>query len=223
MARSKQKSSSQWRRQQVTDGFVREAHRIGVRSRSYFKLQEIDRRFQLFERGGSVLDLGAAPGGWAQYATRRVGRDGAVFAADILSMAPVAGVKIIELDVTQEQAVDQLAGLVNGRSVDVVLSDIAPNITGNALIDAGNYARIYEAILCVCEQVLKKGGALVFKFFQHSEFAEYRRRCGQRFSSVTVYKPKSSRQRSPEAYLVAAGNCEMRPRRNSPVKAAPSR
>ncbi len=222
MARKKQKSSSQWRRRQAVDPFVREAHRLGVRSRSYFKLQEIDRKFRLLAHGGAVLDLGAAPGGWVQYATRRVGSDGTVFAVDVLSMEPVAGAQIIKLDVTRASAGAELAVLLNGRSVDVMLSDIAPNITGNALIDAGNCARVYEAILGVCKQVLKKDGALVFKFFQHSEFAEYRRRCQQQFKSITVYKPKSSRQHSQEAYLVATGNCEMTPRQDSPVTAPPS-
>ena len=204
MSRKKKKSSAQWRNKQSSDGFVREANRIGARSRSFFKIEEIDRKFGLFKSGCVVLDLGSSPGGWAQYSVTRVGQKGSVFAVDLLPMEPIPGVEFRQFDISLEQSMNGLLSLLGGKKVNILLSDMAPNITGNALIDSANYSHIYEAIFGVCDRVMATDGTLVFKFFQNSDSVELKMLCQTRFGKCKVHKPKSSRQRSQESYMVAA-------------------
>ena len=208
MAKSKQRqnrSSSQWRQMQENDGFVREAARLGVRSRSYFKIEEIDRRLELFKQGQTVLDLGASPGGWSQYVSSRIGSQGRVIAVDLLDMQPLNQVCFMQCDITQQQAVDELTSVIGERQVNVVLSDMAPNITGNSTIDSRKFSEIHEAIFNVCRITMAEHGSLVFKFFQDNKSSMLREVCAAQFADCKFYKPKASRSKSQEAYMIAKG------------------
>ncbi len=196
---------SKWHRLRQRDVFVREASRRGVRSRSYFKLAELDRQFRLIKRGMSVLDLGAAPGGWSQYAYSKVGESGQVLAIDINGMAPVSGVEFMQVNLASNAAVAQVVDHLGERKVGIVLSDMAPNITGNSAIDAKNYADLYAALFKICDEVLARSGTLVFKFFQTTDTAALKYTCQLCFDRCRVCKPQSSRSNSQEAYLVARG------------------
>lgn len=197
------KRSSDWRNMQDSDGFVREAVRLGVRSRSYFKIQEIDRKFKLFSRGQTVLDLGASPGGWCQYAVSQIGSGGMVYAVDVLELKQLDQVQFIRCDITDQQSRKSLVSAMESQKVDLLLSDMAPNLTGNASVDSRNFSDLYEAIFDVCRLVLEQGGALVFKYFQDQESIRLKRQCESQFDSCTVFKPKASRSRSQESYIVA--------------------
>ena len=203
--RRQNRSSSQWRQMQENNGFVREAARLGVRSRSYFKIEEIDRRFELFKQGQTVLDLGASPGGWSQYASSRIGSQGRVIAVDLLDMKPLNQVCFMQCDITQQQAVDELTSDIGERQVNVVISDMAPNITGNSTIDSRNFSEIHEAIFNVCRTAMAEQGSLVFKFFQDNESSVLREVCAAQFTDCKFYKPKASRLKSQEAYMIAKG------------------
>ena len=188
---------------QDSDGFVREAVRLGVRSRSYFKIQEIDRKFKLFSRDQTVLDLGASPGGWCQYAVSRIGPGGLVYAVDVLELKHLDQVRFIRCDITDQQSRKGLLSAMESQKVDLLLSDMAPNLTGNASVDSRNFSDLYEAIFDVCNLVLKRNGTLVFKFFQDRESINLKRLCESQFDSCAVFKPKASRSRSQESYMIA--------------------
>ena len=188
---------------QDSDGFVREAVRLGVRSRSYFKIQEIDRKFKLFSRGQTVLDLGASPGGWCQYAVSQIGPGGMVYAVDVLELKQLDQVQFIRCDITDQQSRKSLVSAMESQKVDLLLSDMAPNLTGNASVDSRNFSDLYEAIFDICRLVLEQGGALVFKYFQDQESINLKRQCESQFASCSIFKPKASRSRSQESYLIA--------------------
>ena len=199
------KSSSQWRQRQDSDGFVRESQRLGLRSRSYFKIEELDKKYRLLKKGQTVVDLGASPGGWSQYVASRIGADGVVFAVDLLEMKPLQGVDFIQCDITQEESLNRLISVIGDRQVNLVLSDMAPNISGNSVIDSRNFSELQQAIFGVCKRLFSDGGSLVFKFFQDFESAELKKGCLTIFSSCELFKPKSSRSKSREVYMVARG------------------
>ena len=203
MARTR--SSKTWLAEHFSDEFVRRAQQEGFRSRAVYKLEEIDRRDRLLRPGMVVVDLGAAPGGWSQYVAHRVGPAGRVLALDILSMEPVAGVEVLQGDFTEQAAVDELLGCLQGRPVDLVISDMAPNISG---IDSADQARaMYLAELAVefAGQVLRTGGDFLVKVFQGSGYAPLHQDLRSRFDRVLVRKPKASRARSREIYLLGRG------------------
>ena len=203
MSGSSKRPVSKWQRFRQKDSFVRNASRLGVRSRSYFKLEELDQQFNLLKSGMAVLDLGASPGGWSQYAQPRVGKKGMVLATDILSMQPISGVQFVQCDLADSDAPMRLLNHLQQRKVDLVLSDMAPNITGNATIDSRNYFDLYSAIFKVCEVALIESGSLVFKFFQTEETSILKQNCKILFDSCKIYKPKSSRSTSQESYMVS--------------------
>ncbi len=205
MSRSSKRAASKWQRFRQRDKFVREASRLDLRSRSYFKLEELDRHYGLLTPGLLILDLGAAPGGWSQYARTKTGKASNVVAVDINPMKPIDGVQFIQLDLADVDAVQKLANYLKQRQVDVVLSDMAPNITGNSAIDSRNYFDLYAAIFKICGAVLKESGSLVFKFFQTDETPVLKKRCQLAFDSCRIYKPKPSRSHSQESYMVALG------------------
>ena len=190
------------------DGYVKGASQIGARSRAYFKLQELDKKFRLLQPGHTVLDLGASPGSWSQYALSRVGRRGKVFACDILEMKPLAGVQFIRCDLRNPESVASLVTLVNGKEVNLVLSDMAPNITGNSSIDSRNFSDLHDAVLSVCELTLVDSGSLAFKLFQSEESASLKQRCEASFRLCQFYKPSASRPKSKELFMVAKGHNE---------------
>ena len=197
------KSSGDWLREHHADPFVLRARAEGWRSRAVFKLEEIDRREKLLKPGMVCLDLGAAPGAWSQYARRKVGHKGRVLATDILEMPGIAGVQFVQGDFREEAVVEALLAQLPDRPVDVVLSDMAPNLSGVDVIDAPRSMYLAELALEMAAGVLKPGGAALIKVFQGAGFEEFVRAARLRFGKVKLLKPQASRSRSPEMYLLA--------------------
>jgi 23S rRNA (uridine2552-2'-O)-methyltransferase len=195
-------SSSRWRQRQDKDPYVDRAAREGWRSRAVFKLAEIDDREHLFRRGMSCVDLGAAPGGWSQYAIRQVGRTGKVWAVDLLPMDPIAGVDVIQGDFTRSDVLEALRTTL-AAGVDLVMSDMAPNLSGTREIDVPRHMALAEAALVFAEEVLKPGGDFLLKLFQGAGSDEFVARIRPRFAKVRLMKPKASRAESSEIYLLA--------------------
>jgi 23S rRNA (uridine2552-2'-O)-methyltransferase len=197
------KSSARWLKEHFADPFVQKAQSEGWRSRAVFKLEEIDRRARLLKPGAVCLDLGAAPGAWSQYAARRVGGSGRVVATDILPMPVLPGVEFVQGDFREPEIFDQVLGLLPGRQVDVLLSDMAPNLSGLDAIDQPRSMHLAELALEMAGRVLKPGGHALIKVFQGSGFAELLKDARGRFGRVRLLKPEASRARSPEIYLLA--------------------
>jgi len=201
MARSR--SSSRWLREHFDDPYVKRAQQEGYRSRAAYKLLELDQRDQLLQRGATVIDLGAAPGGWSQIAADRVGDRGQVIALDILSMDALAGVEVITGDFTEQATLDALLQRLDGQGADLVLSDMAPNISGVRSVDQPRAIYLAELALDLAQQVLKPGGSWVAKVFQGEGFDALQQQLRTHFARVTIRKPQASRPRSREVYLVA--------------------
>jgi 23S rRNA (uridine2552-2'-O)-methyltransferase len=197
------RSSDRWLKEHFADPFVQRAQSEGWRSRAVFKLEEIDRREQLLRPGRVCLDLGAAPGAWSQYAARRVGRSGRVVASDILPMSELPGVEFVQGDFREEEVVGRLLSLLPGRQVDLLLSDMAPNLSGLDVIDQPRSMYLAELALDVAGRVLKPGGDALIKVFQGAGFQELVAGARARFGRVKLLKPRASRSRSPEMYLLA--------------------
>jgi 23S rRNA (uridine2552-2'-O)-methyltransferase len=197
------KSSDRWLREHFADPFVRTARAAGWRSRAVFKLEEIDRRARLLRGGAVCLDLGAAPGAWSQYARGRVGARGRVVASDVLPMAEVPGVEFVQGDFREAEVVERLLALLPGGRADVVLSDMAPSLSGVDAIDQPRAMHLAELALDMAARVLKPGGAALIKVFQGSGFEELVRTARAEFGKVKLVKPEASRARSPEMYLLA--------------------
>lgn len=200
MARSK--SSREWLERHVNDEYVQRAQADGYRSRAVYKLLEIQQRDQLIRPGQVVVDLGAAPGGWSQVAQTLVADKGAVIALDILPMDAIAGVTIIEGDFREQQPFDKLREALNGRDVDLVISDMAPNLSGMATVDQPRSIYLCELALDFAVQTLKPGGNFLTKIFQGEGFDAYMRQLREKFASVVTRKPQSSRSKSSEVYLI---------------------
>jgi len=203
MARSK--SSKRWLKEHFDDFYVQKAQREGWRSRAVYKLQEIDEKDRLFKPGMKVVDLGAAPGGWSQWATHRIGEKGHVYALDILPVEPFAGVTFIQGDFREDAVYQQLLDALDGSEVDLVMSDMAPNMSGNAAVDIPRAMYLAELAMDFADQVLKPGGDLLMKVFQGEGFDALHRALRERYAKVLTRKPKASRPRSREVYLLARG------------------
>jgi 23S rRNA (uridine2552-2'-O)-methyltransferase len=201
--RRRSASSDRWLREHFGDPFVKRAQREGWRSRAVFKLEDIDRREKLLKPGAVCLDLGAAPGAWSQYAVRRIGRSGRVLASDLLPMAELPGVEFVQGDFRDPEVFDQLLGRLPDRAVDIVLSDMAPPLSGVGVIDQPRSMYLAELALQMAEHVLKPGGDALIKVFQGAGFAELVQAARGRFARVKLVKPPASRSRSPEIYLLA--------------------
>ncbi|MCC7462874.1 MAG: 23S rRNA (uridine(2552)-2'-O)-methyltransferase RlmE [Gammaproteobacteria bacterium] len=199
------RSSDRWLREHFADPFVKKAQAQGWRSRAVFKLEEIDRRERLLKPGQTVLDLGAAPGAWSQYARRKVGRAGRVIASDILAMDALEGVDFVQGDFREEAVLERILALAGAGSVDVVLSDMAPNLSGMDAIDQPRALHLAELALDTAGRVLKPGGHALIKVFQGAGFQELLAEARRRFDRVRCLKPEASRARSPETYLLATG------------------
>jgi 23S rRNA (uridine2552-2'-O)-methyltransferase len=196
-------STNSWRRRQDKDVYVRRARAEGWRSRAVFKLIEIQERDRLMKRSGTVIDLGAAPGGWSQYAATVVGEQGRVVALDLLEMDPIAGVDCIQGDFRDEDVINRLLQQLDGAGVGLVLSDMAPNISGNRSVDQPRSIYLAELALDLAEKVLNPGGNFVVKLFHGEGFDDFVKRSRSRFERVKVRKPTASRPESRETYLVA--------------------
>jgi 23S rRNA (uridine2552-2'-O)-methyltransferase len=197
------KSSGRWLQEHFSDPFVQRAQSEGWRSRAVFKLEEIDLREKLLKPGQCCLDLGAAPGAWSQYARRRVGRTGSLIATDILPMDPLEGVEFIQGDFRDEVVFNRILALLPEREVDVLLSDMAPNLSGVDVIDQPRSMYLAELALDMSERVLKRGGNALIKVFQGAGFQELVELARGKFAKVKLVKPTASRARSPEMYLLA--------------------
>ena len=203
MARSK--SSNRWMSEHFDDHYVKMAQQKGFRSRSAFKLLELQDKYQLIKPGMVIVDLGAAPGGWCQVVQPLLGDSGKLIALDILEMEPVHGVGFIHGDFTEDEPLQALDAALGGKQVDLVLSDLAPNMSGMATIDQAKAMYLAELALEFVRGHLKPGGDFVVKLFQGTDFDGYVREVRSLFDKVQVRKPKASRPRSREVYLLARG------------------
>jgi len=205
----KNKTSKAWMREHVTDSYVQRAKAEGWRSRAAFKLMEIDewdkRGSRLLRPGRVVVDLGAAPGGWSQVAAKRVGSGGRVLAVDLLDMAPIPGVTFFKGDFNDEAVLRWLTLQLDGRPVDLVISDMAPNLSGIAAVDQARGVHLAELALEFAAGHLKPGGDFLVKIFQGQGFDAFRKAMTAVFEKVAVRKPKASRDRSSEVYLQGSG------------------
>lgn len=197
------KSSGRWLREHFDDPFVQRARQEGWRSRAAFKLQEIDRAERLVFPGAVIVDLGAAPGGWSQYASRALAGRGTVIALDVLAMDRLPDVTFVQGDFREQAVLDELLKLLAGRRADLVMSDMAPNMSGVDVVDQARAADLEALALDFSRSVLGPQGALVMKLFQGAGFQELLADARRQFGQVRIRKPKASRQRSSEAYLVA--------------------
>jgi 23S rRNA (uridine2552-2'-O)-methyltransferase len=197
----KRPGSRRWLERHVSDAYVRKARRAGLRSRAAYKLEELDRLERLFRPGQAVAELGAAPGGWTQYLRRRLGPTGRIVAVDLLPIAPIEGVTLIQGDFA-DPAVQARVGEALGRPADLVISDLAPNISGVRDADDARCAALHEAVLDFARRHLAPGGILVLKVFEGAAAQEFRRRCTRFFASAAARKPGASRAESREFYLV---------------------
>ena len=198
-------SSKRWLQEHFDDHYVQKAQKQGKRSRAFFKLEEIQQKDKLIRPGSTVVDLGAAPGGWSQLASELVGDHGKVIACDILPMDSVVGVDFLQGDFRDDAVLDALLNRIGGKNVDTVLSDMAPNLSGNAAVDQAGSMYLCELALDMCHQVLKPGGNFAIKVFQGEGFDEFLKDLRSAFTTLKTRKPDSSRSRSREVYLVACG------------------
>ncbi|WP_087023926.1 23S rRNA (uridine(2552)-2'-O)-methyltransferase RlmE [Thaumasiovibrio subtropicus] len=198
-------SSGRWLKEHFDDKYVQEAQKKGYRSRAIFKIEEIQNKDKLLKEGMTVVDLGAAPGGWSQYAAEIVGMDGQVIACDILPMDSLPGVSFLQGDFREEAVLDALLDRIQPDMVDVVMSDMAPNMSGNLAADQPRAMYLVELALDMCRQVLAPNGSFIVKVFQGEGFDQYLSEVRSMFKAVKIRKPDSSRARSREVYIVATG------------------
>jgi len=201
MARSK--SSHQWMQRHVNDEYVKRSQKDGYRSRAAYKLLELQEKDRFIKPGQVVVDLGAAPGGWLQIVAPLVGKNGMVIGLDLLEIDPIANVELLQGDFREDDFLKQLTDLLDGRQVDLVISDMAPNVSGVAAVDLPRAMYLCELALDFCRQSLRPGGTFVTKVFQGEGFDEFFREMKTSFSKVVTRKPKASRPKSREVYLVA--------------------
>lgn len=198
-------SQTRWLKEHFSDQYVQAAHKQGLRSRAHFKLEEIQGKDRIIKPNMSVVDLGAAPGGWSQYAVKCIGKNGRVVACDLLNMDPIPGVDFIQGDFRSEEVLQKLKELVGSEKVDVVLSDMAPNMSGNPGVDQPRSMYLVELALDMCRDVLKEGGSFVVKVFNGEGSEDFLKTVRAMFKVVKVRKPDASRARSREVYFVATG------------------
>jgi 23S rRNA (uridine2552-2'-O)-methyltransferase len=201
---SRTKSSRRWLDRHFKDEYVRRAQQAGYRSRAAYKLLEIQEKDRILAPGMRVVDLGAAPGSWSQVAAQLVGAGGRVVALDLLPVAPLPGVTFIQGDFREDEPLQELRSAIGNEPVDLVLSDMAPNVSGTAA-DQPRMIYLCELALDLARQVLKPGGGLVVKIFQGEGFDGYLKELREAFRTVSSRKPRSSRSKSRELYLVAKG------------------
>lgn len=201
----KHKFVKAWMQEHVSDHWVKEANRLGYRSRAAFKLLELAERDKLFRPGMSVVDLGSSPGSWSQVLHEKLGPKARIVAIDLLPMAPIHGVTFIRDDFREDEGLAAVEAALEGRRVDLVVSDLAPNLSGVDSADQARSVHLGEVALEFAQKWLQPGGDLVVKAFQGQGFPEFQRAVHEHFEKVYVRKPKASRDRSREVYLVAKG------------------
>jgi 23S rRNA (uridine2552-2'-O)-methyltransferase len=202
---AKSKSSKKWLKEHFQDEYVQRAQKEGRRSRAIYKLIEIQKKDRLLKPGMTVIDLGAAPGGWSEYAVKLLGKKGRMIALDILPMEPISDVEIIEGDFREDDIFDTLLKVIGDDKADLVFSDMAPNISGMEVVDIPRAYYLAELALDFAQKVLKPGGGILVKLFQGDGFEAYNRMLKRDFSKVIMRKPAASRARSREIYALATG------------------
>jgi 23S rRNA (uridine2552-2'-O)-methyltransferase len=202
------KTSKQWMREHINDPFVQLAQKEGYRSRAAYKLLEIDAKDRLLKPGTVVVDLGATPGGWSQVAAAKVGRGGKVIALDLLPLDPLAGVDFILGDFREDAVLKQLEDLLRGKPVGLVISDMAPNISGIASADLARAIYLAELAMEFALEHLDQDGSFLVKVFQGAGFEDFLKLMRSRFARVVTRKPRASRDRSSEVYLLGSGKLE---------------
>ncbi|TFH83174.1 MULTISPECIES: 23S rRNA (uridine(2552)-2'-O)-methyltransferase RlmE [Pseudomonas] len=203
MARSK--TSLGWLKRHVNDPYVKQAQKDGYRSRASYKLLEVQEKYKLIRPGMSVVDLGAAPGGWSQVTSRLIGGQGRLIASDILEMDSIPDVTFIQGDFTQDEVLAQILEAVGNSQVDLVISDMAPNMSGTPAVDMPKAMFLCELALDLAERILKPGGNFLIKIFQGEGFDVYLKDARRKFDKVQMIKPDSSRDSSREQYMLAWG------------------
>ncbi len=199
---SRSKSSHRWLQEHFQDEYVKQAQAKGYRSRAVFKLMEIQQKDKLLKPGMNIVDLGAAPGGWSEFTRSVLSKSDKLIALDILPMESIPGVEFIQGDFRENDVLDRLYDILDGAPINVVLSDMAPNITGNKEVDQPQSIYLAELALDTARSVLVQGGSLLVKVFQGEGFDAYLRQVRQSFASVVIRKPKASRPRSNEVYIL---------------------
>ena len=202
---TRSKSSQRWLKEHFADPYVKKAQAEGLRSRAAYKLEELVERDRLLKPGMVVVDLGAAPGGWSQWVRQAMGDNGRVVALDILDMPSLAGVEFIHGDFREDEVLVQLEAMLNGQAVDLVLSDMAPNMSGVDAVDLPRAMHLAELAMDFADRHLQPGGAFLIKLFQGVGFDDYVRALRKRYTRVVIRKPAASRKRSPEVYALAQG------------------
>jgi len=202
---ARSKSSGNWLREHFDDEYVKQSQKDGYRSRAVYKLKEIDEKDRLLKPDSIVIDLGAAPGSWCEYLVRRLKGKGRIIALDILPMDPMEGVEIITGDFLEAEVFDELLNTLGSDRPDLVICDMAPNMSGQQAVDIPRAMYMAELALDLSQQVLKPGGGLLVKLFQGEGFDEYIKQMRMHFSRVVMRKPKASRPRSKEVYGLATG------------------
>ena len=206
MANKKRSASSgRWLQEHFSDKYVQMAQKKGLRSRAWFKLEEIQQGDNIFRPGMTIVDLGAAPGGWSQYAVNHIGQSGRVIACDLLPMDPIVGVDFLQGDFRDENVLKALLGRVGDKKVQVVMSDMAPNMSGTPAVDIPRAMYLVELALDMCRSVLAPWGSIIVILFHGDGFDEYLREVRSLFTKVNIRKPDASRARSREVYIVATG------------------
>lgn len=195
--------SKTWIKKHLDDPYVKRANREGWRSRAVFKLQELDEKYQLLQKGMTVVDLGAAPGGWSQYASKRIGAEGKVVAIDLLEMDALPNVSFIQGDFTKDETYESLQEIVGQNRIDLVLSDMAPNISGIDSVDQPKAIYLAELAAEFSIEVLDANGSLLVKLFHGAGFDDYVKMLRVKFCKVLIRKPDASRARSREVYALA--------------------
>jgi 23S rRNA (uridine2552-2'-O)-methyltransferase len=203
MGRSK--SSNRWMQEHFDDEYVKMAQAQGYRSRAVFKLKEIQEKDRLIKPGMNIIDLGAAPGGWSQYARQILGKNDKIIALDILPMEPLEGVDFIQGDFREQTVLDQLFAVLGGAHINMVMSDMAPNMSGSKGVDQPRAVYLAELALETARSVLTKDGIFLVKLFHGVGFEEFHKEVQQSFAKVAIKKPKASRPRSNEVYILAKG------------------
>ena len=196
------KSSNRWLEDHENDAYVQRARREGYRSRACYKLLEIDEKYQILHEGMTVVDLGAAPGGWSQVAVGKTGVGGRVVSIDILDMEPLRGVEFIQGDFTTDSVLEQLLSCLSGATVDLVISDMAPNLSGMKAIDQPRAIYLVELAIEFASMTLRSGGGLLVKCFEGEGINEVRQQFSSNFRQLSSLKPKASRPKSREIYLL---------------------
>lgn len=199
------KSSQRWIKEHFDDEYVQLAQKKGYRSRARFKLEEIQQKDQLIKPGMVVVDLGAAPGGWCQYVSKILGRNGLIIGLDLLPIEPLEDVHFIQGDFREQAVLDELLETIKGQAVDLVISDLAPNISGQSAVDQPRSMYLCELALDFAQQVLKQDGHLLVKAFHGEGYEALKKSMRSCFKKIIIRKPKASRSRSREVYILARG------------------